>query len=112
MNDNIFETGVGFSIELIGWCLEYRGEHENLPLYECLDGEITAIAIVENPAVGIKAIGNEKERIITGVVMIPNLRIFRNIGLNARKESCYWYFSEETIAKYQKNFKGQIKIGH
>ena len=45
MNENIFETGVGFSIELIGWRLEYRGEHENLPLYECLDGEITAIGM-------------------------------------------------------------------
>jgi hypothetical protein len=112
MYNNIFKTGIGFSIELIDWRLEYRGEYENLPLYECLDGEIIAVAIVENPAVGIKAIGNEKERIITGVVMSPNLRMYRDIGLHGKKERCYWYFSEETIAKYQRNFKGQIKIGH
>jgi hypothetical protein len=112
MNENIFETGVGFSIELIGWRLELRGEYENLPLYECFGGEVTAIAIVENPAVGIKAMGNEKEKNIAGVVMTPNLKMFRNIGLNGRQESCYWYFSKETINELQSNFKGQIKLGH
>lgn len=112
MNDNIFETGVGFSIELVGWRLEPRGEHKGLPLYECLGGEVIAIAIVEDPAVGVKANGNLKERTITGVVMRANLRIFRNVGLNGKREKCYWYFSGETISELQRNFKGKIKRGH
>jgi hypothetical protein len=105
------ETGTGFSIELVDYRLERKGEHEGLPLYEALDGKITAIAIVKNPAIGVDAILNNTERIISGPVMIPDIKIFRNCGLK-KSENCYWYFSAETIGKLQKTFTGQIKLGH
>lgn len=104
-------TAVGFSIELEDWRLEYRGEHEGLPLYEALGGRVTAVAIVDEPAIGVKAIGNEEERIITGPIMIPDLKIFRTTGLNGR-ENCYWYFSKETIFHLQQTYNGKVKIGH
>ncbi len=108
---NTFETSTGFSIELIDWKLEYRGEYKNLPLYESIGGQITAIAIVKKPAVGINSIADEDTRMLYGIVMQPDLKIFRNIGPNG-SENCYWYFSEETIKILQKSFKGKIKIGH
>jgi hypothetical protein len=109
---NRFETKTGFSIEIINWRLEYRGEYENLPLYESLGGEITAIAIVKNPAVGLNSIGDEETKMLYGVVMRPDLKIFRKTGPNGRDENCYWYFSAETIKTLQQNFKGEIKVGH
>jgi hypothetical protein len=107
----LFKTGTGFSIELIDWKLEERGEYKNLPLYESLGGKVTAIALVEKPAVGEKAIGNDADRTIVGPVMIPDLKMYRNIGPNGL-ERCYWYFSAETIKSLQQSFKGKIKIGH
>ena len=106
-----FQTGTGFSIELVGWQLEFRGQHEGLPLYESLDGQVTAIAIVDEPAIGIKAIGDNSNRTINGPIMIPDLKIFRNIGPNG-PENCYWYFSAETIKILQQAFTGKVKIGH
>jgi hypothetical protein len=110
----IFETGVGFSIELdIGkdWRLELRGEYDGLPLYESLGGKVTAIAIVKTPAIKSKAFGNESDRTFVGAVMIPDLKIFRNQGPNGR-EKCYWYFSAETIKTLQEEFDGGYKLGH
>lgn len=104
-------TGTGFSIELVDYRLERRGEHKGLPLYEALDGRITAVAIVKKPAIGVDAILNDDERTIMGPVMIPDIKIFRNSGLK-KYENCYWYFSAETIAKLQKTFTGKIKLGH
>jgi hypothetical protein len=109
---NRFETKTGFSIEIIHWKLEYRGIYNNLPLYESIGGEITAIAIVENPAVGLNSIFEEETKMLYGIVMQPDLKIFRNTGLNGRPERCYWYFSAETIEVLQQNFKGEIKNGH
>ena len=107
-----FNTKTGFSIELINWRLEYRGEHESLPLYESLGGEITAIALVKNPAVGLISVADEETNMLYGIVMQPDLKIFRNTGPNEREENCYWYFSAETIKTLHENFKGEIKIGH
>lgn len=107
----VFKTGTGFSIELIGWKLEYRGIYKELPQYESLGGKVTAIALVKNPAIGIGSVGETEAKTITGPIMIPDLRIFRNIGLNG-PENCYWYFSAKTINELQKSFKGEIKIGH
>lgn len=106
-----FKTGTGFSIELQGWRLEHRGQHEGLPLYESLGGIVTAIAIVDEPAIGVKAIGNHADRTITGPIMIPDLKMFRTTGPNG-PENCYWYFSAETIKHLQQTYTGQIKIGH
>jgi hypothetical protein len=108
---NTFETSTGFSIELINWKLEYRGEYKNLPLYESIGGQINAIAIVKSPAVAVNSIANEDTKMLFGVVMCPDLKIFRNVGLNG-PENCYWYFSAETIKVLQQSFKGKIKIGH
>jgi len=107
----IFKTGTGFSIELIDWKLVRKGEYKNLPLYESVGGQVTAIALVEEPAVGEKAMGNDSDRTIMGPVMIPDLKMYRNTGPNG-PESCYWYFSAETIKELQQSFKGKIKIGH
>lgn len=106
-----FETQTGFSIELINWRLEYRGIHEGLPLYESIGGEVTAVAIVQNPAVGLNSIAEEETKMLYGIVMQPDLKIFRNTGPNG-PERCYWYFSADTIEVLQENFKGEIKIGH
>ena len=108
---NSFKTGTGFSIELEDSYLEARGTHEGLPLYEALGGQVTAIALVDEPAIGVGTIGNDTERTLVGPVMIPDLKIFRTTGLNGQ-ENCYWYFSVETIKKLQESFKGQMKIGH
>lgn len=108
---NRFETKTGFSIELINWKLEYRGEYENLPLYESIGGEITAIAIVKNPAVGLSSIADEESKMLYGIVMQPDLKIYRNVGPNG-PEKCFWYFSAETIKVLHQNFKGEIKYGH
>ena len=106
-----FQTGTGFSIELIGYKLERRGEHEGLPLYEALDGQVTDIAIVDEPAIGIGTLVNLPEQTLAGPVMIPDLKILRLAGLNG-DEHCYWYFSAETIKMLQQSFKGKIKFGH
>ena len=107
----MFETKTGFSIELKGWTLEYRGIHENLPLYESLGGEVTAIALVKSPAHMRNSVADEENRILYGPVMIPNIKIFRNMGPNG-PENCYWYFSEDTIATLSNNYKGDFKVGH
>lgn len=106
-----FETQTGFSIELIDNRLILRGKYNNLPLYESIGGKITAIAIVESPAVSIKSIFIEDSEMLYGVVMSPNLNIFRDKGRNGM-ENCYWYFSEHTIKKLQESFNGKIKVGH
>lgn len=108
---NIFYSETGFSIELEDYRLEYRGTHEGLPLYEALGGIVTAIALVEDPAIGKGTVANESNKIIHGPVMIPDLKIFRTSGLNG-EENCYWYFSLETIKLLKESFKGKIKLGH
>ena len=106
-----FNTGTGFSIELIDWTLEIRGEHKGLPLYESLGGTVTAIAIVKEPAIGIKSMGQDSNKTISGLVMIPELKMFRNQGPSG-PENCNWYFSADTIKKLDSGFKGKIKFGH
>jgi hypothetical protein len=106
-----FYTTTGFSIELFDYRLERRGEHEGLPLYEALDGKVTAIAIVEKPAIKKGVLADPDTKIIVGPVMIPDQKIFRPRGPNGA-ERCYWYFSVETIKRLQQTFKGNIKFGH
>ena len=108
------KLNTGFSIELDiskNWRLELRGTHEGLPLYESIGGEVTAIALVENTAIGEKAVGVEAEKTIVGPVMIPDVRIFRNVGPNG-PENCYWYFSADTIKSLKESFQGDAKFGH
>lgn len=110
----IFESGIGYSIELNiskDWHLELKGEFEGLPLYESIGGKVTAIALVKKPAVKVKTMANDESRTLIGPVMIPNQNIFRNQG-PIGPENCYWFFSSKTIEKFQKEFKGEIKLGH
>ena len=107
----LINTEVGFSIELIENFLELRGEHEGLPLYESIGGKITAIAIVNNPAIEINAVADNENQTVAGPVMRPDIKILRNAGLNGQ-ENCYWYFSAETIEKLKNTFTGKIKFGH
>ena len=112
--DEYFELGTGFSIELDrsnNWKLEYRGVYKGLSVYESLGGKVTAIAIVKSPATGKNLIGKASYKTAFGLVMIPDLKIFRYTGPNG-PEKCYWYFSAITIQELQRTFKGKIKIGH
>jgi len=106
-----FHTGTGFSIELTNYQLVRKGEYEGLPLYEAVGGQVTAIAIVEEPAIGIETIANSVDQTLVGPVMIPDLKIYRSTG-PIGDEDCYWYFSADTIRRLQQSFKGQIKLGH
>ncbi len=101
----------GYSIELQGFKLKSSGQYDSLPLYEVVEGFVTAIAIVDDPAIDKHLTGDSETRIVSGVVMIPDLPIFRTRGLNGI-ENCYWYFSKTTISNYQKTFDGKLKIGH
>ena len=108
------ELNTGFSIELDtsnNWKLEYRGLHDGLPLYESIGGKVTAIALVNKPAINRVAKAVEKDKKIIGLVMIPDLRMYRNVGPNG-PENCYWYFSAETIRHLQESFEGKVKFGH
>ena len=107
-----FDSGTGFSIEIENYRLVLRGLHEGLRLYESVGGKVTAIAIVKEPAIEKNAKLVPSEKMYIGVVMTPDLKIFRDEGPNNRKEYCYWYFSAGTIKKLQLEFKGQIKFGH
>ena len=113
MNEYI-ELETGFSVELEltdDWKLEARGKHEGLPLYESIGGKITAIAIVKDPAIKRNAIAIDKEQTIMGPVMIPDIKMFRNLGPKG-PENCYWYFTAETLKHLKDTFGGHIKIGH
>ena len=72
---------------------------------------MTAIAIVDEPAIGIGTIANDASKIISGPVMIPDFKIFRLNGPNG-SEDCYWYFSADSIKTLQQSFKGNLKLGH
>jgi hypothetical protein len=112
--DQYIELGTGLSIELDkshNWRLEYRGIHKGLPLYESLGGKVTAIAIVKNPAIGKYLIGKDSDDTVYGLVMIPDLKIFRNEGPNG-PENCYWYFSAATIRELQRAYEGKVNFGH
>lgn len=89
---------------------EHRGEHDGLPLYEVVDGKITAIALVKEPAIEVGAVFNNDGTFL-GPVMIPDQRIFRDSGLQDT-EDCYWYFSADTIGMLQRTFTGKMKLGH
>lgn len=107
----IIDAATGYSIEIEGFTLEERGEFENLPLYECIGGIITAIAIVDKPAIKVNGKLDTKSKIMYAPVMIPDLKIFRNQGAKG-KENCYWYFSAKNIEYLKSTFKGKIKMGH
>lgn len=98
----------GFSVEWEGGSREYRGEYNGLPLYELIGGRITAIAIVDEPAIGINCVVNDKEQIIAGPVMIPDIKIYRR----NETEEYYVYFSTETISNLKNTYTGKIKLGH
>lgn len=104
----------GFSIELIHYRLNYSGEHQNLPLYEVLDGTITDIALVQNSAIEKGSAINNDEMEITGSVMIPDKKIYRNSGIYD-PEPCFWFFSSKTCDKLMTEFLKlgrPLKIGH
>lgn len=112
-----FDSGTGFSIEITKNRLILRGTHEGLPLYESIGGEVTAIAIVKEPAIESNVHYVPSEQMIVGPVMIPDLKIYRDKGPHNREENCYWYFSAGTIFKLQEKFSQdrfnqKLKIGH
>ena len=106
-----FYSGTGFSIEIEDFQLELRGKHEGLPLYEVIGGKVTAIAIVDDPAIGVGTMVNESNKTLSGPVMIPDLRIFRLTGPSGPEE-CYYYFSKSSIKNLQQSFKAQVRLDH
>ncbi|MBR9861580.1 hypothetical protein GYB22_12720 [bacterium] len=105
------KTSIGFSIEIEGYSLELKGNYLGDPLYECYGGRIKAVAVVDNPAIGVNAVSDDNNKKLIGPIMIPDLKIKRPEGPYGY-EDCYWFFSKETIAKYQREFNGPIKLGH
>ena len=100
----------GFSIEFEynNSDLELCGEHEGLPLYKVIGGKVTAIALVNKPANKSYCVADDSNHTITGLVMIPDVKMFRN-----EPENCYWYFPAETIKKLgTEYFNTKLKLGH
>lgn len=67
-----------------------------LKCYEIIDGEITSMSIVTNPANEVKAkiISNE-ERNLAGVIIVPDKLIYRINPITG--EEYYIYFTKEVI---------------
>lgn len=90
------ETGIGFSPE--GRFKQRLTDRVNngLKCYEIVDGEITGIAIVPNPANEYKAtIVSEEHRRIGGVILTPDKLIYRINPLTG--EEYYIFFTMEVI---------------
>lgn len=90
------ETGIGFSPE--GRFKQKLTDkiHNGLKCYEIIDGEITGMAIVPNPANEYKAsIVSEEHRRIGGVILTPDKLIYRINPLTG--EEYYIYFTTEVI---------------
>lgn len=101
---------LGYSIEFEyeNTDLELDGEYEGLPLYKVKGGQVTAIALVENPAIQTNCVVDTNEYTVAGAVLIPDQKIYRD-----KPEDCYWYFPSETISKLEQNFtNNNLKIGH
>jgi len=106
----IIKSNVGFSVEWESGDYIRQEDYNNLPCYELKGGKITAIAIVNEPAIDEYVVyDSNEEKNIVGVVMIADKKIFRT---DDNKEY-YVYFSAETIKKLQQNYKDNgLKIGH
>ncbi len=104
--------GFGLSIELEYFELKNNGEiHNNLPLYEVVDGVISAIALVEKPAMGMGSVKISENTYVSPLIL-ANTPILRHIGINTY-ERCYWYFTPEVIKNLRSNYDNKhIKIGH
>lgn len=98
INNKMEDASIGFSPEGKFTLKLTTRTHNNLKCYEIIDGEITAISFVRNPANGVKAkIVSDEERIITGPILIPNSYIFRINPLTG--EQYYIFFTKESINK-------------
>lgn len=83
---------------------------------------ITAISIVDEPAILENFIKlakeniefqfavNKDQQIITGPVLIPNIKIFRSGRALGLDEDAYVYFKEETIRKLSEHYMEQERI--
>lgn len=90
------KTGVGFSPEGQFKLMLSDKTHNGLKCYEVIDGEITGMSIVSNPANQTKAvITSEKDRIITGAILIPDVMIYRINPITG--EQFYIFFTPEVI---------------
>jgi DNA-binding CsgD family transcriptional regulator len=70
--------------------------HNGLKCYEIVDGEITGMSLVPNPANEMKAkIISDNERIIGGVIIAPDKMIYRINPITG--EQYYIYFTIEVI---------------
>lgn len=70
--------------------------HNGLKCYEIVDGEITGMSIVPNPANQMKAkIISDKERTIGGVIIVPDKMIYRINPITG--EQYYIYFTKAVI---------------
>jgi len=82
---------------------------------------ITAISIVDNPAIltnfmcfskeieALKFAVDTDQKIITGPVIIPNVKIFRSAKSLGLDQDAYVYFKEDTIRKLAENFLAKLK---
>lgn len=78
--------------------------HNGLKVYEIIDGEITGLSIVENPANETKAkIISKENRTSGGVVLLPEKLIYRINPFSG--EEFYIYFTKESIGKLYTKFR-------
>ena len=83
----------GFSVEIINATTILVGIHNDLPLYEVIDGNIVGIAIVETPAHGVNFVADESNKLLIGPVLIPDDKIYKE----ENGESFFIYYSAATI---------------
>jgi hypothetical protein len=99
-------------------------------VFDELQEGITAVSLVDSPAIltnfmyfakelpGLKfAVVSEEKRIVTGPVLIPNVKIFRNGKSLGMDQDAYVYFTGQTIRKLGAKFLATLKnneatLGH
>lgn len=81
--------------------------HNGLKCYEIIDGEITGMSIVPNPANEMKArIVSDKERTIAGVVLVPDKLIYRINPITG--EQYYIFFTKNVINLLHEKYSEDI----
>jgi hypothetical protein len=99
--DNNFKVN-GFSVEGNFQKKLVNKLHDGKKCYEITDGIITAISLVSKPAHGKNfKITDEDNRIVTGVVLSPDIMIERLDLIS--NEVYYIYFTAESIKRIKSN---------
>lgn len=97
MTNLIFKFPHGLSAECELDMVLIDQVYEGRPIYKIVDGIVTGVAITPEPAHGILNVINEKERTMSGILLSPDVLIYRSDG------DYYVYFTAESIKKIRDN---------